>query len=383
MSLPAIVRHGAKAIVHRPGLAAWYVTNRLRLAKLAGEQQRSDGFARFPRSVTFAPTLACNLRCKMCMYVANGAALANPRDSLDLEAWTAIVDDVAKFRPYITLTGGEPTLYPHLPKLIAHIKRRGLFCTMVTNGTLLSKLAGAFEDAPPDVVVVSLDGPAAVHNEIRSQPLAFERAAAGIAALGAIKHGQRWRRPLFAVNCSITAFNQNHLEETVEVAESLGAVGLNFQQQWTFTRGMVAEHNGLYGDVHPVAYGQLGGLDLPPVDVDALVSAVARIKRYARRKECRTYIGFYPDLDEAELRQWYSDPHNWVQRRTPACAWIGAYIWPTGELEACPGAMAGNVTQKPFAEVWNGPVFRGLRQRLARDVAFPICARCCFFCRTD
>ena len=168
----------------------------------------------------------------------------------------------------------------------------------------------------------------------------------------------------------------------MQVAESVGAEGLNYQHQWSVTRRMVAEHSGEYPGLHDVTYEALGGTDLPTVDPDALAATVARIRRHASRSDCRTYVNFYPDLSETELRQWYSDPHNWVQRRTPACAWMNAYILPNGDLEACPGLVPGNVVTDSFAEVWNNPTFRSHRQRLARAEAFPICARCCFFCRT-
>ena len=46
--------------------------------------------------------------------------------------WKRVVDEVAPFRPYVCLTGGEPTMVPHLPELIAHVKRHGLVCALTT-----------------------------------------------------------------------------------------------------------------------------------------------------------------------------------------------------------------------------------------------------------
>jgi hypothetical protein len=93
--------------------------------------------------------------------------------------------------------------------------------------------------------------------------------------------------------------------------------------------------------------------------------------------------GLYCERDLQHHREARQVVNHGLSVGTPVAQGLPADLPPTGELEACPGVMAGNVTQRPFAEVWRGPKFRDLRRRLARDVAFPICARCCVFCRTE
>ncbi len=68
-------------------------------------------------------------------------------------------------KPIISLFGGEPFLYPDILPLIREIKRRGLTCTVITNGGRLEALARELVEIGIDSIAVSIDGPPA-----RAQP---------------------------------------------------------------------------------------------------------------------------------------------------------------------------------------------------------------------
>jgi len=87
-----------------PALIGWYVHNKHRVATLDFEQDHMEGVSRSTREITFRLTSACNLRCKMCRSVESGEVLTDSRQSLPLEMWKSIVDDVARFRPYFTVS---------------------------------------------------------------------------------------------------------------------------------------------------------------------------------------------------------------------------------------------------------------------------------------
>jgi MoaA/NifB/PqqE/SkfB family radical SAM enzyme len=72
-----------------------------------------------------------------------------------------------------------------------------------------------------------------------------------------------------------------------------------------------------------------------------------------------------------------------VQRRTAVCAWINTNILPGGDVEACPGAVCGNITKRRFSQIWNDWPYRAFRRRLADVGDFPICVRCCAYFRRD
>src|SRR5205085_7559702 len=94
MSVLTTARAGARMVFNHPELVRWYFRNKIRVSGLAREQNTQDGQSRYPLGITFKPTLSCNLRCKMCSFVANGAVFTNPKDSLPLEVWQGVVDDV-------------------------------------------------------------------------------------------------------------------------------------------------------------------------------------------------------------------------------------------------------------------------------------------------
>lgn len=382
MTLANRIRHGAALLADHPALIGWYVRNKLRVATVAFERDHLEGVSRFTRGITFRLTSACNLRCKMCRFVESGEVLSDMKQTLPIETWKAIVDDVARYRPYFTLTGGEPLICPWIGELITHISKQDMRCTLTTNGTLLAKRAPDFMDNPPDMVIVSVDGPPDVHNEIRGQPKVFERAVEGIKAVQRLRIERNTKAPLLAINCSITPWSYECVEEMVEVARDLGVDALNFQHQWSITQRMVDEHNAEYGEIHPLCAGDLGASDPPPVDLDKMVAVLGRIRERARQS-VEPIITFHPELDDSEVRDWYSDPHIWVQRRPAACAWMNTEIGPNGDVEPCYGVVCGNVKEEPFSKIWNSFPYRKFRRRLSATEDFPICVRCCAFFRRD
>ncbi len=384
MSLVSKLRFGACVLGEHPSLAGWYLRNKLRVATVGFERDHLEGVSRFARGVTFRLTSACNLRCKMCRFVESGDVLTDPKLTLPRETWTSVADDLARFRPYITMTGGEPLIYPHIGALIRRVREHDMRCTLTTNGTLLARRAPDFIDHPPDIVVVSIDGPPEVHNEVRGQPRVFERATEGIAALRSLKEERGRKDPLLVINCSVTAHSYQHIERTIDIAKDLGADAINFQHQWSLTRRMVDEHNARFGDFHPVSFEDLGGADPAPVDLDEMVAVIARIRLRARDfPEEGLIISFHPELDDDEVRAWYSDPHTWVRRRPAACAWINTGVLPNGDVEPCYGYVSGNVKAKPLSRIWNSYAYREYRRRLAAAEDFPICVRCCAYFRRD
>ncbi|UCC67962.1 MAG: radical SAM protein [Armatimonadota bacterium] len=383
MGTASRIRLGASILASHPVLGTWYLRNRLRVATLPFERARLAGYSRFARGLTFRLTWACNLRCKMCRYAQNGNVCASPSDVLPLDAWTSLVDDVSRFRPYISMTGGEPLMYPHTEALIRHTRERNMRCTLTTNGTLLAKKAPLLMEAPPDMLIVSLDGPRDVHNTVRGQPKTYERAVEGIAAVRELKHRSKQNAPAIVINCAITPHNYEHGAAIVKIARDLQATALNCQYQWSLTPDAVSEHNAAHDGSHSLSCEEAGAADPPHADPVQMVEAVRRIRRAAASLRDPLMVTFHPNLTDSEVHEWYSNPRAWVQRRPAVCAWINTNILPNGDVEPCSGVVCGNITQAAFSQIWNGPPYRAFRRRLAAAGDFPICVRCCVYFRRD
>jgi MoaA/NifB/PqqE/SkfB family radical SAM enzyme len=85
-----------------------------------------------PLLVHIVPIRRCNLACAYCNEYDDHSP------PVPTEEMFRRVDKLAELgTAVITISGGEPLLHPDLPKIIAHIKARGMVCTLITNGYLL------------------------------------------------------------------------------------------------------------------------------------------------------------------------------------------------------------------------------------------------------
>ncbi len=118
---------------------------------------------------TLETNRTCNMRCRLCYNV--------DRDSVKPEEEVkADLDEILRRRnpAAVTILGGEPTLYPALPRIIAHVKSRGLFCGLLTNGLRFLDpdgpgLLGRIRKAGVDRVYLHIDsGQRHVHADIEA-----------------------------------------------------------------------------------------------------------------------------------------------------------------------------------------------------------------------
>src|SRR5881275_956090 len=118
-----------------------------------------DSFARTMGDLRISVTDRCNFRCVYCMPEEGLQWLH--RDSLltfdEIERLTRLF--VAQGVREIRLTGGEPTLRPGLPELVARLARiPGLTSlSLTTNGFMLKNLAKPLAEAGLTRINVSLD----------------------------------------------------------------------------------------------------------------------------------------------------------------------------------------------------------------------------------
>jgi len=124
-----------------------------------GERSARDAYGREMTYLRISLTDRCNFRCTYCMP-AIGMKF-QPRDEMltddELIQVIGAFSDIGftKFR----LTGGEPTVRPHLDEIVRAIKQFPNVeeVTMTTNALLLGRIADKLADAGLDRINVSLD----------------------------------------------------------------------------------------------------------------------------------------------------------------------------------------------------------------------------------
>lgn len=134
----------------------------------------------WPASVSLNVTKNCNLRCKHCYAMLE----SHDHNEPTFGQLAALLRELRQGGTLsIRVLGGEPLVRKDLPELIKTIKELGMFCEVVTNGTMLEKRIAEWPElALVDSFSVSLDGDEKTHDEIRGKG-SFKKTVDGILAL--------------------------------------------------------------------------------------------------------------------------------------------------------------------------------------------------------
>ena len=163
------------------------------------------------RSGHLHPTRLCNLACLHCYSESDQRQVA----ALDPELLCAALD-VLRQEGYalLSLSGGEPLVYPSLGKIIAHAKSIGFRVTMISNGLLVNERNDPLIDML-DGMAISFDGMAESHNALRGRADAFDRACKAV-------HRCAERGKPVAAAISLT---RNALPDLPDLADHLVSIG--------------------------------------------------------------------------------------------------------------------------------------------------------------
>jgi len=162
-------------------------------------------------------TNRCNLACAHCYQDSDHRELG---DELTLEEKLDLVDQMgAASLPMLALSGGEPTMSPHLLDVLRRAQRYGMHTTVATNGTTMTpRLAGTLVEAGLRYVEVSLDSvDPARHDAFRGIPGMWARAVAGAKTVVATS-GLR-----LGIAMCVHQGNFDEVREMIQFAEDIGA----------------------------------------------------------------------------------------------------------------------------------------------------------------
>jgi hopanoid biosynthesis associated radical SAM protein HpnH len=172
------------------------------------------GNQRYPYVLMLEPLYTCNLACLGCAIERHTGKL---KDRLPLEACLKAVEDSGA--PAVSICGGEPTVYPELPDLIAGIIERRRHIYLCTNALLLDKKV--FGVVPPHkrlTINVHLDGLRETHDMVCAREGVFDK------AIEMIKEGKRLG---YDVITNTTVFKETSVDEVRELCELLTGLGVD------------------------------------------------------------------------------------------------------------------------------------------------------------
>jgi radical SAM protein with 4Fe4S-binding SPASM domain len=334
--------------------------------------------------VSIKITNMCNLRCKMCgQWGETGYNLEKQSEEIKkvvpLETYKKLVDDVAGIKPIFYIWGGEPFLYPDMIPLLRHLKKNKIITTIVTNGIKLKETAKDLVDIGLDALMLSLDGPKKVHNQIRGSEECYDKLAEGIDEVLRQKKLMKKKKPYIMLLTTISKYNADYLEDIFEEAKNLHADCLVVYYSWFTTKDVGETHTRIMQkklNCTPFAWkGYIG--EFSRVNTDSLSAAVRRIKQ----KEYPFNHIFIPDLKEADISRYYESPKNMFGYKRCIMPWLTAELMPNGDVSLCrdyPDYKIGNITQDSIINIFNSEKAKKFRQVLKEEGGlFPICARCC------
>ena len=159
------------------------------------------------------PSLRCNLSCAHCYSDSS----PKQRDQLDADLIAGAIGDAAEVGfGILSVSGGEPLLYPHLRTLLEAGRAAGMRTQLVTNGWFLPTRRYLDVADLIDVLAISVDGPAARHNRMRGSGRAFAELESGLNFI-------RERAVPFGIIHTVGPDNWHELFEVAAFAAAAGA----------------------------------------------------------------------------------------------------------------------------------------------------------------
>lgn len=298
----------------------------------------------YPAHPAWEVTNACNLKCIHCH-----ASSGRPNDDeMDTDEAKRFIDQLAKVDEFrmLVYTGGEPLVRADIFELMEHSRKAGFVNVLASNATLITEeVARKLRSVGCAGVAVSLDScKKEVHNQIRGNPDAFDRALEGM-------RNVRKAGMLLQVNTTAMDYNFSQLRELIDLADGLGSSIMLMYQLVPVGRGT-----------------QIAAATLDTAMNERLLKYLSEQQRHISTiVEPVAGPQYWPYLMEREGR----NGARWMRAASRVFHGCSAgrgfvYIKPNGDIWPCPfvEVSAGNVRETDFATIWReAEVFKVLRDR--------------------
>lgn len=247
------------------------------------------------RRVKIVTGLKCNIKCVFCYYRDNLQAPNRSFVEIEKDLRYAYRHGIRE----VDFSGGEPTVHPELPALIAQAKSLGMerVC-IISNGLRLAKpeYVRCLKTAGLDEVLFSVHGShAGIHDEITQVAGSFEKLSRGMANAAEASLEVR-------INTVVNRLNYEDLDKLSKLALSYQPIQCNFitLNDWCFAKHLIDKFMITYTEMAPALKAACDILDphVPAVNV-----------RYIPFCFMKGYERFV-----CNHRQVLYDPYEWVPR---------------------------------------------------------------------
>jgi len=364
----------------RKSIWEWGGHNIKLMAKAIPYYVLGTGQAPSPKIAKFDITYRCNFRCKMCFYW-NDETLSKTVSVIREGGKELSLSDIQKYLvpqlnavglEYLSITGGEPCQREDIYEILSLLGKQEFRVSLNSNlPNIGQKEVQQIVNSHLFSIQLSLHGSQQVHDFISGKEGAFFDVIQTIKRINACKIRVPTRYPKLVICCVVSSYNQNHLLETLWLAEELGVDTLFFHfMEW--------QDESLLARCDKVSRAKMTQRDLLHINVDTLMTQVKKVVRFS--KKLRTKIYFHPlhyPFTKFQLRQWYYNP-KFSRVRKCLYLWLETRIDPYGWVLPCYyiDQPMGNIKEQELASIWNCEKYRVLRKQVS-DGLLPMCYKCC------
>lgn len=323
-----------------------------------------------PRVVFIEITNRCNLLCETCprTYFQR-----EPLRSLKLKEFISIAEQFPQMQRALLHGIGEPLLNRELPEIIRYLKNREVQVIINSNGTLLTP--GWQEHlvrSGLDEYRCSIDGAKdETYARIRGADL-LPKLTTGLEGLVKTKARLGSASPRISIWCVATRENLEELPDLVILAARLGVPEVYLQRLVYFAQDP-KEQYGLARDEVAI-FGKEGDYEEKVIEECTLLSRELGID--FRASGARDPLDSLAAARPADFAPWQ------------ACLrpWTTAYVTANGNCLPCcispfatddyKSLILGNLFERPFAEIWNEPLYQQFRRQLLSEAPNKACSSC-------
>ena len=298
--------------------------------------------------LTIFVTYRCNARCTMCNIWQHPSRAA---EEITPDLLARQLPDHAFNK--ITISGGEPTLRSDLPEIVRVLQPKGRRIEIISNGFKPERLIEIAKRFPSTIFRISLDGLAAIHDEMRGTPGAFDLAMRSIKELKQLG--------ISNVGISLTLGEQN-LSDLMPLYEL--ACSLDIEMSVT------VPHNSFYFHKND---NTIQNQPAWATEFRDYIQALLHSKRHSLKLRIKDWFRAY--LSHGLLL------HVLQETRPLPCGAADdfCFIDPSGDIMPCHGMAAkismGNLKELPFDSI-----MRSEGARKARKVVAACQNRCWMMC---
>lgn len=345
------------------------------------------------RTVQLVVNNNCNCFCKMCdvgvlrrqkrqkqpdltkelktNFVSNIFSHDENSAPLSLTEYHKLIQSVATGTTFY-INSAEPLLYKNIFSLLDILCERGMRVYITTNGLLLNKYVEKIAQYPIENFCVSIDGPAAVHDDVRGIKGLFAKVFEGMKRLRELRPDLYLR-----TSTAISHMNQDALVSMAKELEPLSLQAMLFNHLNFIDEAMANVHNQHYAELISCTPSSITLTPPERVHVPRLAREIFELKqRYDNAR-------FYPDISEPEdIYFYYKNPLGSVCGQGCLVGTNSLAVAPNGDIQLgqrCFQHVVGNVRTSSLHDILNNNAWLQTFRTALKEAGgyFPACTRCC------